>query len=65
MKGGKRDTAVSRAVVEDRLRDNVLTLAMHFKRDPDSGMAYFDQMIIRDEDKAEDAAEVPKPAPPA
>ena len=60
MKKEKRDTAASRAVVEDQLMVNLLTLAIHYKRDSDSGMAYFDQSIIRPDEEAAD-----EPQPPA
>ena len=60
----KLGTAGARAALEDQLMDNLLTLAMKFKRDPDSGMAYFDQSIIRgDAAPAEDEPAKPAAAP--
>jgi hypothetical protein len=59
VKAEKADTRGTRAALEDQLMDNLLTLAMKFKRDPDAAMAYFDQSFIRrpgaDEDEDEDA----------
>lgn len=61
VKAEKTDTRGTRAAVEDQLMDNLLTLAMKFKRDPDAGMAYFDQSFIRrpGADDEEDDAPVP------
>ena len=55
----KADTRATRDGLEDQLMDNLLTLAMKFKRDPDAGMAYFDQSFLRrpgadDEDEDEE-----------
>jgi len=62
VKGEKLGTAAARNALEDQLMDNLLTLAMKFKRNADAGMAYFDQSIIRgDEPHGDDAPpELPK-----
>lgn len=46
VKGVKVGTAEARTALEDELMDNLLTLAMRFKRQPEAGMAYFDQSIL-------------------
>jgi hypothetical protein len=67
VKGEKLGTAEARTALEDQLMDNVLTLAMKFKRDADTGMSYFDQSIIRpagEGDDEEPATPTPTPATP-
>ncbi|HEY5744831.1 MAG TPA: hypothetical protein VIU12_02035 [Chryseolinea sp.] len=54
MKSEKTDTAEARHALEDQLMNNLLTLAIAFKRNPDAGMAYFDQSIIRPANSADD-----------
>jgi hypothetical protein len=64
VKGEKLGTAEARTVLEDQLMDNVLTLAMKFKRDADTGMSYFEQSIIRPAGEGdEEAAAAPPPTP--
>lgn len=65
VKAEKSDTRVSRDVLEDQLMDNLLTLAMKFKRNPDAGMAYFDQSFLRDADADEEETEDAPPPPQA
>lgn len=60
VKGEKQEAARARTALEDQLMDNLLTLAMRHKRDADSGMAYFDQSIIR---RPEDREGDEPPAP--
>lgn len=43
VKSEKTDAAEARYALEDQLMDNLLTLAIQFKRNPAAGMAYFDQ----------------------
>lgn len=67
VKGDKVHTAETRDALEDQLMDNVLMLAMKFKRKPDAGMAYFDQSIIRrpepgDDDEPPPSSTAPKGA---
>lgn len=64
VKAEKTDTRGTRAAVEDQLMDNLLTLAMKFKRDPDAGMAYFDQSFIRRPDAADEEEEEDATPPP-
>lgn len=61
----KTDTRNSRDALEDQLMDNLLTLAMRFKRDPEAGMAYFDQSFLRrpgaDEEDGDEEDDTPAP----
>lgn len=62
VKAEKSDVRGSRDALEDQLMDNLLTLAMKFKRDPDGGMAYFDQSFLRRpgaDDEEEDDVDAP------
>lgn len=63
VKAEKSATRSNRDALEDQLMDNLLTLAMKFKRNADAGMAYFDQSFLRDTDKDDEEDEV-APLPP-
>jgi hypothetical protein len=60
--GSKTEAAEGRAALERQLMVNVLTLALKFLGDPDRGLDFFDQSIIRSP-QATPAAE-PTPATP-
>jgi hypothetical protein len=61
----KSDTRSNRDSLEDQLMDNLLTLAMKFKRNADAGMAYFDQTFLRDTATDDDEKEDTPPPPQA
>ena len=60
--GSKAEAAAARAALEKQLTVNLLTLALKFVGQPEQGMAFFDQSIIRPASGAPPAAPAPEPA---
>lgn len=54
--GSKTEAANARKALEKQLTTNVLTLALAFLGQPQAGISYFDQSLLREDEKS-----VPKP----
>jgi hypothetical protein len=59
----KTTTSTNRDEVELQLMDNLLTLAKEFKGNPDRGMDFFDQSIIRPDSPSPEPDTAPAPTP--